>query len=50
VKSTSEGKRLLSQGAIQVNGEKWREENFTFSPGEHILRVGKKRFLKVKAS
>ncbi len=47
VKSTSEGKRLVSQGGLQINGEKWREENFTFTPGEYVLRVGKKRFLKV---
>ncbi len=47
VKSTSEGKRLVSQGGLQINGEKWREENFAFTPGEYVLRVGKKRFLKV---
>ena len=50
VKSTSEGKRLLAQGAIQINGEKWKEENFVFSPGEYVIRVGKKRFLKVLVS
>jgi tyrosyl-tRNA synthetase len=50
VRSTSEGKRLLSQGAIQVNGKKWTAENFLFEPGEYVLRVGKKRFLKVIVS
>jgi len=50
VKSTSEGKRLVAQGGLQINGEKWREENFTFAPGEYVLRVGKKRFLKVVVS
>ena len=47
VKSTSEGKRLLAQGAVQINQERWKEENFVFQAGEYILRVGKKRFLKV---
>ncbi len=47
VRSTSEGKRLLSQGGLQINGEKWKEEHFHFSPGKYVLRVGKKRFLRV---
>ncbi len=47
VKSSSEGKRLLNQGAVQINQNKWTQENFSFTPGEYILRVGKKKFLKV---
>ena len=51
VKSTSEGKRLLSQGGVQVEGEKVREENFLLEAGRvYVFRVGKKRFLKVKVS
>ena len=50
VKSTSEGKRLVAQGAIQLNGQKIREEELTLPPGEHIFRIGKKRFLKVIAN
>ena len=49
VKSTSEGKRLLSQGGVQVEGEKVREENFLLEAGRvYVFRVGKKRFLRVK--
>ena len=47
VKSTSEGKRLVAQGAIQLNGEKIREEEIFLPPGEHVFRIGKKRFLRV---
>ncbi len=48
VRSTSEGKRLLAQGGVQIDGRKVREENFVFSPRkEHVFRIGKKRFLKV---
>ena len=51
VKSTSEGKRLLSQGGVQVEGEKVREENFLLEAGRvYVFRVGKKRFLRVKVS
>ncbi len=49
-KSTSEAKRLISQGAIKLlDGEALREENFEFHPGEYYFRIGKKRFLKVVA-
>lgn len=47
VKSTSEGKRLVAQGAIQLNGEKVRTEEISLPSGEHVFRIGKKRFLKV---
>jgi len=47
VKSTSEGKRLVAQGAIQLDGKKLREEEVCLSPGEHVFRIGKKRFLRV---
>ncbi len=47
IKSTSEGKRLIAQAAVQVNGKRITEEEITLSAGEHIFRVGKRRFLKV---
>ncbi|WP_297058358.1 tyrosine--tRNA ligase [Thermosulfurimonas sp.] len=48
VKSTSEGKRLVAQGAVRfVEGGTIREENLDLSPGEYYLRIGKKRFLKL---
>jgi len=48
VKSTSEGKRLVAQGGVHIDGQKVQEENFSFSPGkQYVFRVGKKRFLRV---
>ncbi|HFC97097.1 MAG TPA: tyrosine--tRNA ligase [Thermosulfurimonas dismutans] len=48
VRSTSEGKRLVAQGAIRfVEGQTIREENLDLPPGEYHLRIGKKRFLKL---
>lgn len=44
----SEVKRLVRQGGISVNGEKIRDEFFTFSDsGEYIIKAGKRKFLKV---
>ncbi|HIE32944.1 MAG TPA: tyrosine--tRNA ligase [Thermodesulfobacteriaceae bacterium] len=48
-KSTSEAKRLITQGAVKLmDGEALRDENFEFRPGEYYFRIGKKRFFKVK--
>ncbi len=47
VKSTSEGKRLIAQSAIQLNGKRISDEEITLSPGEHVFKVGKRRFLKL---
>ncbi len=47
VKSSSEGRRLVAQGAIQLAGKKITHEEISLGLGEHVLRVGKKRFLKV---
>ncbi len=51
VKSTSEGKRLLAQGGVQIDGQKTRQENFLLEAGrDYVFRVGKRRFLRVKVS
>ena len=47
VKSSSEAKRLISQGAIDMNSEKVKTEEIEVSPGEYILRIGKKKFIKI---
>ncbi|MFH1782241.1 MAG: tyrosine--tRNA ligase [Candidatus Omnitrophota bacterium] len=48
VSSKSEYKRLIEQGAIQVNGEKLKDLEFKPEAGkEYCIRVGKKRFIKV---
>jgi len=46
--SKSEAKRLCKQGAVSLQGSKVQDPNYILPGGEHILKVGKKKFLKVK--
>ncbi len=47
-KSGSEARRLIQQGGVKWDGEKVKEVDKVLSlSGEHILQVGKRRFLKV---
>jgi len=46
VSSRNEGRRLLSQGAITLDGKKLSEPEFLIEK-EAILKVGKRRFLKI---
>jgi tyrosyl-tRNA synthetase len=47
--STTEARRLLSQGAVRVDGETVTDVNFHFVPGEHkILEVGKRRVARIE--
>ena len=47
--STSEARRLLSQGAVRVDGQTVSDSNFQFSPGaHHVLEVGKRRVAKIE--
>ncbi|MBN1882026.1 MAG: tyrosine--tRNA ligase [Deltaproteobacteria bacterium] len=46
--STSEGKRMIQQGAVSADGDRITDENRSFSPGDRILfKVGKRRFIEV---
>jgi tyrosyl-tRNA synthetase len=48
VASTSEGRRMIQQGAVAVDGEKAGDVNGKIpAAGEVILKVGKRRFAKV---
>jgi tyrosyl-tRNA synthetase len=47
VKSTGEGIRLIKQGGVTVNNEKWTDPDKDLSPGEYLIKVGKRRFLKL---
>ena len=44
--SKSEARRLLEQGAVKLDQEKVSDESIKFE-GEHVLQVGKRRFLKI---
>ncbi len=46
VASSSEGRRLIQQGAVELDGQPIRDLNFAVatSPASHVLKVGKRRF------
>ena len=47
VASRGEARRLIRQGALTVDDARWSEETAPLPAGEHILKLGKKRFIKV---
>ena len=48
VSSTSDGRRMIKQNAVSIDGEKVGDTNFAVEPaGDLILKVGKRRFCKV---
>jgi len=48
VKSTSDGRRMIKQGAVSLDGEKVTDIKKNVSPqGEILVKVGKRRFCKV---
>ncbi|WP_038055465.1 tyrosine--tRNA ligase [Thermodesulfobacterium hydrogeniphilum] len=49
VKSGSEARRLISQKALDLNQSPVTQEEIELKPGEYILRIGKKKFVKIKA-
>ena len=46
VASNSEGKRMLKQNAVRLDGETLEDPNAEF-PGPGVLQVGKRKFLKI---
>jgi len=47
--SKSEVRRMLQQNAISIDGERITQETYKLAPGdERIIKVGKRKFLKVK--
>ncbi|OPX94484.1 MAG: Tyrosine--tRNA ligase [Syntrophorhabdus sp. PtaU1.Bin002] len=46
VSSTSEGKRMIGQGAVVINGEKVKGEEVSFD-SDLVIKVGKRKFKKV---
>ncbi len=48
VKSTSDGRRMIKQNAVSLDGEKVTDLKMSVSPqGELLVKVGKRRFCKV---
>ncbi len=52
VKSTSDGRRMIKQNAVSINGNKIQDVNAVVNPadGEILIKVGKRRFCKVNFS
>lgn len=49
VTSSSEGKRLLEQGGVQIDGKKAESNTFDFANREHaLIRAGKRKFLRIR--
>jgi tyrosyl-tRNA synthetase len=49
--STSEARRLITQGGVQVDGEKVTDANLELAVGKsYLLKVGKRRFKRVTLS
>lgn len=49
VDSSSEGKRMLQQGAVKVNGNKQSDENLVLEDGM-VIQVGKRKFAKIQVT
>ena len=48
VNSSSEGLRMIKQGAVKIDGEKVEDLNIKIKSGtSHIYQVGKRRFAKI---
>jgi tyrosyl-tRNA synthetase len=48
VRSRGEARRLVEQNAVQLNGRPVVDPSVRLAPGPHLLRVGKRRFLRVR--
>jgi tyrosyl-tRNA synthetase len=46
VASAGEAKRLIAQGAVEIDGERVTENDWKVTPGA-VLKVGKRRFCRV---
>lgn len=49
VASTSEGRRMLQQDAVRVNGQKYTEENLAVEDNM-VIQVGKRKFIRIRKS
>ncbi len=47
VKSTSEARRLIKQGAVSVDGQKIKSDEVAVPEGGFVAKIGKRRYLKI---
>ncbi len=48
VESRSEARRLVAQGAVQIDGERVSDPTRRLGPGVHLLRAGRRRFARAR--
>jgi len=46
-KSNSEARRLVTQGAVQLDGEPQEDPAVRLAPGSYLMKVGKRRFARI---
>ncbi len=46
--SRSDARRLVAQGGVEVDGARASDPKAVLAEGDHVLRVGKRKYLKVK--
>jgi len=47
VESRGEARRLIKQGALSIDGERWSDAAEPLPKGEHVAKLGKKRFARI---
>lgn len=45
--SKGDARRMCKQGAVSLDGRREEDSAYVFSSGEHVVKVGKKRFVRV---
>ncbi len=45
--SGSEARRLIAQGGVTVEGERVSDPNAALAPGSHLIKVGKRKFVRL---
>lgn len=48
VKSRGEARRLIKEGALSIDGIRCEDAQTILKPGNYVIKLGKKRFLRVK--
>ncbi len=46
--STSDAKRLIKQGGVRVDGRRFTDPRGNLEAGDHLLQVGKRKFLRIR--
>ncbi len=47
--SVGDGKRLIKQGGVEMDGARQTDPEVRVGPGEYLLKVGKRRYVRIKA-